>query len=398
MIKLYNSSGVLVASDDNSATDGRNAQLSYSVPTAGAYYIEIAPSTTNPTSNGEYLLTISFPPPPPQLAINNVSRTEGNSGTTAFTFTVTRSNDTSGVVTVDYATSDGTATAAGNDYSPTSGTLTFQSGDTQKTITVLVNGDVAEEDPESFFVQLSNPSPGVLLGGDGRGSGTILNDDTTVALGNDVAIVEGDTGSQSAVFTVNLSKPSALTVPVNYATANGTATTAGGDYVAASGTLTFAPGETSKTLAVTVNGDTAVEPNETFFVNLSSPANAVEVGVIARQLRQAIGLHHGHDQAVVRQQADLLAQGRGRGEQRWRDRQHPDVALQDTVNGLPEGGQLLHRSGMGPQAVADAREGPAKQDARLDGHQPVGDLAEHLGRSKASKLRVRDPLQQVRTR
>jgi Calx-beta domain len=60
---------------------------------------------------------------------------------------------------------------------------------------------------------------------------------------------------------------------VSYATANGTAI-AGSDYVAASGTLTFAPGTTSQTVVVTVNGDTVPEGNETFLVNLGSPSNA----------------------------------------------------------------------------------------------------------------------------
>ena len=60
---------------------------------------------------------------------------------------------------------------------------------------------------------------------------------------------------------------------VAYATANGTAT-AGSDYVAASGTLTFLAGQTSKTVAVTVNGDAAVEADETFTVNLSGAAGA----------------------------------------------------------------------------------------------------------------------------
>src|SRR5262249_43463388 len=131
-----------------------------------------------------------------------------------------------------------------------------------------------EEDHETFLVQLSNPSSGVLLVGTGQGTGTILNDDTTVALGSDVSLVEGDTGSQPLALTVSLSKPSGLAVTISYATANGTATTTGADYVAASGTLTFAAGETLKTISVSVNGDTTVESNETFFVNLSNPSNA----------------------------------------------------------------------------------------------------------------------------
>jgi hypothetical protein len=76
------------------------------------------------------------------------------------------------------------------------------------------------------------------------------------------------------IFTVTLSAASNLTVNVNYATANGTATLADNDYQAASGTLTFNPGDLTKTITVLVNGDQKFEPDETLFVNLSSPVNA----------------------------------------------------------------------------------------------------------------------------
>jgi hypothetical protein len=90
---------------------------------------------------------------------------------------------------------------------------------------------------------------------------------------SDVSLKEGNTGASAASFTVTLSAPSTQPITVAYATGNGTAT-AGSDYQVASGTLTFAPGQTSKTITVPVNGDRIAEPNETFAVNLSSPTNA----------------------------------------------------------------------------------------------------------------------------
>jgi hypothetical protein len=93
----------------------------------------------------------------------------------------------------------------------------------------------------------------------------------------DVTVTEGNAGTVAAQFTVTLSTASTDTITVAYATADGTAT-AGSDYQAASGTLSFAPGETSKTVTVLVNGDRLGEPNETFFVNLSAPTNATIVG------------------------------------------------------------------------------------------------------------------------
>jgi hypothetical protein len=89
----------------------------------------------------------------------------------------------------------------------------------------------------------------------------------------DYSLAEGSSGSQPALFTVNLSPASPLRVTVAYATANGTAT-AGTDYTATSGTLVFAPGETSMSVDVPVIGDTTLEPDETFMLTLSNPVNA----------------------------------------------------------------------------------------------------------------------------
>jgi plastocyanin len=90
----------------------------------------------------------------------------------------------------------------------------------------------------------------------------------------DRAVVEGNTGTTNASFTVTLSVPSASTVTVMFHTADGTAL-AGSDYTAVSPTiLTFAPGTTIQTATVSVTGDTVSEDNETFFVRLTSPTNA----------------------------------------------------------------------------------------------------------------------------
>jgi hypothetical protein len=110
----------------------------------------------------------------PTLSINNVSQNEGNSGTTAFVFTVTLSAASASTVTVNYATADGTATAPG-DYASTSGTLTFAPGATTQTITVNVVGDTTPESNETFSVILSAPTNATIAAG--TGTGTIVNDD-----------------------------------------------------------------------------------------------------------------------------------------------------------------------------------------------------------------------------
>ena len=139
-------------------------------------------------------------------------------------------------------------------------------------MTVNVTGDTLLEPNETFFVNLSSPSGATLF--DGQGLGTILNDDGPVLRINDVSTAEGNSGITAFTFTVTLSPASASEVKVNYATANGTATVAGGDYRAKVGTLTFTPGQTSKTVTVDVIGDTNKEASETFFVNLNSPSGA----------------------------------------------------------------------------------------------------------------------------
>jgi hypothetical protein len=106
------------------------------------------------------------------------------------------------------------------------------------------------------------------------------SDTITVATGptlaiNDVSVTEGNSGTVNATFTVTLSPVNASqTVTVDFATANGSATTANNDYTAASGMLTFAPSMSTQTITVPVVGDMVVENNETFVINLSNAVNA----------------------------------------------------------------------------------------------------------------------------
>ena len=93
---------------------------------------------------------------------------------------------------------------------------------------------------------------------------------------NDVSLVEGDEGNTDLTFTISIAEASKETITVNYATSDNTAI-AGEDYIATSGSLEFAPGETEKTIIVEVIGDTNIEQNEIFTVNLSNVTNAILV-------------------------------------------------------------------------------------------------------------------------
>ncbi|MBV9497134.1 MAG: IPTL-CTERM sorting domain-containing protein [Acidobacteria bacterium] len=119
------------------------------------------------------------------FSINSVSLTEGDSGTKAFNFTVTKTGTTAATTTVQVSTSDGTATAPSDYTALPLQTLTFLPGDTTKQVTVNVNGDTLFEPNETFTVNLSNPSGGTIA--IGTGTGTIQNDDLNNA---DLAITK----------------------------------------------------------------------------------------------------------------------------------------------------------------------------------------------------------------
>jgi large repetitive protein len=207
----------------------------------------------------------------PTVSVSNAAVVEGDTGTTTLSLPVTLSGPSGREVDVDYATSDGTANA-GSDYTATCGTLVFAVGETSKQIHITVAGDYADEGDETLTVTLSglfNADPGTLAA-----TGTITNDDAGPKLSvANATVAEGNSGTTSLAFTVSMTPASLTDVTVDYATADGTATE-GSDYVAASGTLTIRAGQTSGSVVVDVNGDTAIEPNETLTLSLSDPVGA----------------------------------------------------------------------------------------------------------------------------
>ena len=126
----------------------------------------------------------------------------------------------------------------------------FESGTTQFTLTVQAS-DGSESAETTVTVDITDV------------------DDTPAIRAADAEATEGD--DTEMVFRVTLQSASTVTVTVNYATTDGTAT-AGEDYTATSGTLTFAPGETEKTVSVTIIDDTVEDSGETFRLLLSEPS------------------------------------------------------------------------------------------------------------------------------
>jgi len=169
--------------------------------------------------------------------------------------------------------------------SSNAGTLTSSTNPPPTTSTVIGSDEVFT--PIIGMTTSTNPPPttSTVIGSDevftpimGVTISTIPEPTTSTVVGvstptvsiDDISIAEGNSGLTTFTFTVTRSDNTGA-ISVDLATADGTATTADNDYQAAGGTLPFsAGGLLSKTVAVKVIGDTKVEPDETFFVNLSN--------------------------------------------------------------------------------------------------------------------------------
>jgi len=221
------------------------------------------------------------------LAANQTTLQEGHSGTTSFTFTVTRGGNTAGAATVDWALS--TASADTADFATTdalgsngglpSGTVSFADGDANKTITVEVVGDVSVESDEAFTITLSNAAGGQIQ--TATATSTTVNDDATIAIAAASAVLnEGNSGTTAFTFTITRSGALDDAETVDYAiTGSGANPANGADFggTLPSGTLTLPAGQASVTLTINVSGDLAGEPDEDFTVTLSNPSSGVTI-------------------------------------------------------------------------------------------------------------------------
>lgn len=200
------------------------------------------------------------------FSVDDVSVSEGGN----LVFTITKTGMTSQTHDVDYATANNTA-AAGSDYTTKSGTLSFTAAQTEKTVSVATSEDASYENNETLYLNLSSATNGAVIA-DGQGVGTINDDDAGPAFSvNNVSVSEGG----NLVFTVTKSGATSKSHNVNYATANGTASS--NDYTSKSGALTFTSSQTSKTVSVSTIEDSNTEPNETVKLNLSNATNGATI-------------------------------------------------------------------------------------------------------------------------
>ena len=174
-----------------------------------------------------------------------------------------------GSAIVRFDTQSNTA-SANSDYASLSGAVEFAAGETRKTISIPILDDSIPEPTESFFVRLLSPLGDVMS----TSIVTILDNDGATSYSiNNISVVEGDSGTRVATFTVTPSGPAPNSgTLISYTTADETAV-AGSDYVATSASLTWLFGDaTPRTISIIVNGDHDAEDDETFLVKLTSNA------------------------------------------------------------------------------------------------------------------------------
>jgi hypothetical protein len=223
------------------------------------------------------------------VTINDISLTEGDAGTKSFDFTVTLSEPSNLEVKVDFTTADATATA-GSDYTAQTGTLTFAPGELTKTITVVVNGDTANEPDEQFKVNLSNAQNVNIT--DGEALGTITNDDAPLVQfsANTYQVNEADTNTAQGfasldvevVRTGDTSEPATVKYSTSDLSQGAECDVVNGqanqrcDYLLVNATLRFAAGENSKSISIPIINDGYGEGPESFTIHLK---DAVGVGI-----------------------------------------------------------------------------------------------------------------------
>ncbi len=269
----YGEGEMFVWSDTVTTDASGAAHFEFSAPSTVAAGLFVTATATDPLGNTSELSACSEVQPMPSVAIGDRTVTETDTGSNlTASFTVALSAPSALPAQVAWATADGTA-LAGLDYTAAMGVVSFAPGEVSKTVEVTILGDDLDEFDETFTVGLSSPVECTIA--DGTGDGLILDQDDppTFAI-DDQTVTETDSGSTAtANFTVTLSAPSGKPITMNWATADGTATSPA-DYVGDTGSLSFAPGQTSRPIVITVTGDDIDEFDETFTVELTGETNA----------------------------------------------------------------------------------------------------------------------------
>ncbi|MBU1668709.1 hypothetical protein KKC13_09830 [bacterium] len=179
-------------------------------------------------------------------------------------------------LTITYQTQDGSTPSAttGLDYTAKSGSVTFNQGDVEKLVYVDIIGDDDIEPDENLKMIISGSSYII----DDNSESEILNDDGSYPGVNftttPFSINEGDVGQKDLEFTFTLDKPALAGTSFKYYTQDDEAKISDNDYDEVPlTTYTIPEGETQIRIVVKINGDTSIEPNETFYLKIQDEVN-----------------------------------------------------------------------------------------------------------------------------
>lgn len=288
-LSIFDSSGYLLVFTDPDdigirESFGFDSILSFRPSYSGTFYLSVSSltpadygilATADWGSDGVNSLTRGT-----LSVVSNMHRAEGQTGRTAFEFTVTRSGDLSGIHAADWqVTGTGANPATGADFAGgtlPSGRIVFAPGETTRVITLDVLGDTTREANETFTLTLSNPAANTTLNWT-TANGTILADEPTITVvGSHNWRAEGQSGTTPLLFTATRTSGLDSWDWVDwYVSGSGANPANGADFaggVAPWGRAVFAPGQSWATIAVDVAGDTQREGDEEFTLNLVNPS------------------------------------------------------------------------------------------------------------------------------
>ncbi len=258
----------ITASADATVEADETITLTLSNPTNNANILTATAAGTIENDDG----SISFGP-------DGLSQTEGNSATITYTYGVTLSEPAVAPISVDYVVSGSGISPANSldfDGSYPFGTLNFGIGEDTAEIEVVVTGDTETEEDETFSLSLTGVTGGYSLDTSSVTS-TIVNDDSSISISAVDAIKDEGQLDDTTPFVFMITRTGDPTIPItadyqvvlNNATADDF--TAG---IVPSGTISLASNEITQTLTININGDTVVEPTESFDIELSNPTGA----------------------------------------------------------------------------------------------------------------------------
>lgn len=235
------------------------------------------------------------------IAAATASAAEGNSGSTAYSFTITRSGATATPFTVGWSAAGaigiGTAPADAADFVGgvlPSGVVSFAAGETKATLTVAVAADTKGEQNERFAVTLASPTAGATIS-QANAMATIVNDDTDglailAISGAGASRTEGTAAGSSGgitpfTFTVTRTGVTSTAISAEWSAAGAfdavTVPSDASDFaggVLPFGRVSFAPGQTKATVTVNIVADGIGEMNERFGVTLSDASPGATIG------------------------------------------------------------------------------------------------------------------------